>query len=139
MNNLHHVFVYGSLKKGFRNHDLLAGSYCLGTYETLDDMWSMVSFGKFPGVLLNPFKNKQKVSNIIGELYEVNDTVFKSLDELESNGEFYTRVLVSLKNCSVPAWMYILPKDKKTEYRRLPLVKKNMTNRSPYEWKQETF
>lgn len=102
--NKHMVFVYGSLKQGFWNNDLLIGSDFIGQGVTLDANYRMISLGGFPGV-----KHDGECS-IAGELYCVNDEVFARLDRLESNGYMYQRVeteVVDQDGELYSAWMYI--------------------------------
>lgn len=128
---IHHVFVYGTLKKGLKNHKLLESSYCLGEYQTLDSIWEMVDLIRFPGVI-RVASRYHKAGDIVGELYEVSSEVLKNLDFLESNGKFYTRVLASLKDCSVPAWIYTIPAKK--EYSKLTM-KMSDKKEKLYSWK----
>ena len=106
------VFVYGSLKKGFGNNRILAHSKFLGKGITLDDSFSMISLGGFPGVIYG-------TKRVEGELYQVDNEVFESLDRLEGNGHFYQRELIPIilldnpnggKN--IKAWMYVLVNQK---------------------------
>ena len=95
------VFVYGSLKKGYGNHSFLEGTGAkfLGPYVTPPE-YKMVSCGGFPGVL------KDGNTPITGEVYEVDDAVFASLDRLEGNPDFYKRELISTPYGD--AWVYII-------------------------------
>lgn len=79
----HKVFVYGSLKNGFHNHRLLEQSKFLGVAS--GEGYRMVSLGSFPGLLHGD-------KTVVGELYEVDDNTFKSLDRLEGHPEFYKRL-----------------------------------------------
>jgi len=102
------VFVYGSLKKGYSNSNLLNDQEYLGEFKTLDK-YSMVSLGTFPGVFLNGGS-----SQIQGELYEVSQACMDSLDQLEGYPNFYDRVLVQIENSQgdiYVAWIYYLPSE----------------------------
>lgn len=111
------VMVYGSLKEGFGNHRLLIGQEFLGTFETADPEFFMISLGAFPGV------HKGGSGRILGEVYRVDEDCFRSLDALEGNGYFYTREEVNAycvmrPDGTVPGemeviqtWMYLLPRD----------------------------
>ena len=130
LSNHQFVFVYGSLKKGYSNSDLLLNEKYLGEFETLDK-FSMVSLGTFPGVFLSG-----KASTIKGELYKVSEDCMLRLDELEGyhgdenslhssiqgNEEafpsltpsFYDRVQIQISNPSGDisiAWIYYLPNE----------------------------
>ena len=106
------VFVYGSLKNGYGNHHILNNSKFIGDAVTLEPDFSMISMGRFPGVI---YGNKR----IRGELYSVNQEVFSYLDRLEGNGHFYKREEIDLLLLDNPngakkykAWMYILVNQK---------------------------
>lgn len=103
---MHRVFVYGSLKRGRYNNDLLREGRFIGERITHDETWIMRSLGGFPGVVKE--YHGALSASICGELYEVDDITLARLDRLESNGRFYNRELVQLRGESEPAWMYIL-------------------------------
>tara|TARA_Y100000593_G_C4317736_1_gene341825 strand:+ start:1498 stop:1908 length:411 start_codon:yes stop_codon:yes gene_type:complete len=81
------VFVYGTLKKGYHNHDFLEGSELIGTAESLSK-FKMINLGGFPAVLYNS-DDGYKIS---GEIYKINDKILERLDFLEGEGTFYNRV-----------------------------------------------
>jgi gamma-glutamylaminecyclotransferase len=103
---MHRVFVYGSLKRGRYNNDLLRESRFIGERNTHDETWIMRSLGGFPGVVKE--HHGALSASICGELYEVDDNTLARLDRLEGNGHFYNRELVRLRDESEPAWMYVL-------------------------------
>jgi gamma-glutamylaminecyclotransferase len=105
----HKLFVYGSLKRGFGNHELLKNSKFLGAYDTSDANYQMFSFGGFPGVIA--LDEQDRHHYILGELYEVDDATLARVDMLEGNGHFYTRKIIELSETDdiVEAWMYLLP------------------------------
>ena len=81
------VFVYGTLRKGFGNHELLGSSTLLGKAIT-ESKYTMLHLGGFPGVV------KGGDTSITGEIYECDDQCVKRLDFLESHPEFYTRQMI---------------------------------------------
>lgn len=99
------VFVYGSLKRGFGNHVVLGDSPMLGEAMTASPSWQMLDLGAFPAVV-------QGQGHIHGEVYEVNEDVFQSLDYLEGYPSFYDRheveVIVQGEPRPMRAWMYTL-------------------------------
>lgn len=103
---MHRVFVYGSLKQGRGNHILLSEANYIGSRLTSEEIYHMISFGAFPGVIKN--SETGEPAAIYGELYEVHNSTLERLDRLEANGSFYKRELVQLREESEPAWMYIL-------------------------------
>lgn len=98
------VFVYGSLMTGFGNNRLLEDSRLISPAETLPN-YEMVSFGAFPGVIPGGS------TRIIGELWEVDVDTLERLDDLESNGRFYTREIRNLAGPLGTAWIYLLPRE----------------------------
>jgi gamma-glutamylcyclotransferase (GGCT)/AIG2-like uncharacterized protein YtfP len=108
------VFVYGSLKRGFGNHDCLNGSEFLGSAVTEHDCYTMHSFGAFPAVSA---ADDNPSHFIAGELYLVSRSTLEVLDRLEGNGHFYTRRLVNVQTNNrqiVEAWMYLVPHSQNT-------------------------
>lgn len=102
------VFVYGSLKRGFGNHDLLAESKFHGSPSTAEDCYYMNSLGAFPAVttVSDDCENGYSIS---GELYTVSSATLRKLDQLEGNGSFYTRQLVRINSPVIKeAWIYLM-------------------------------
>ncbi len=96
----HFVFVYGTLKKGERNHHLLQG--CKGTKALAPGM--RVHCG--PGY---PYAIRGE-GTAIGELYEVDEQTLKRLDELEGHPEYYRRELTEVvleDGKELTAWIYL--------------------------------
>ena len=87
------ITVYGSLLEGLGNwYGFLNNpeSTKLGEH-VLEDNLVMVSFGGFPGLIVD-----EKVNNkIFVETYEVTDRVFHSVERLEGYPSFYTRRAIS--------------------------------------------
>ncbi len=69
----HRVFVYGTLRRGFSNHGLLATSKFIGEAATLRPYW-MITTGPFP-VLLDHVPDDFGVPAlaVVGEIYHVDD------------------------------------------------------------------
>lgn len=85
-NNRHAaVFVYGSLREGFGNHEyyLSNATRIDGTYVL--DGARMYSFGAFPGVVLGGS------ATVKGEVYLVNSDELEALDRLEGVPYMYVR------------------------------------------------
>lgn len=115
-NNHRLVFVYGSLKLGYPNHQCLYDSPKVGD-ATLMGNHRMYSLGGFPGVV--PTSPEEGGVPITGELYEVTPGVLTgSLDRLEGYREaneadsFYLRrqVMVETADGLVPCETYFLNK-----------------------------
>ena len=84
------IFVYGSLKKGYGNSNLLKTSEFLGTYMTTN-RYGMVSFGSFPALI--HYGNH----TIQGEMYSITPETLVTLDALEGNGSFYQREVIDVE------------------------------------------
>lgn len=98
----HKVFVYGSLKKGFRNDFFLDTAQFLGVSTTKESNYKMISLGHFPAV----YKDEESGGNINGELYLIDSETLNELDYLESNGVLYEREEILLQNNEI-AWIYL--------------------------------
>jgi gamma-glutamylaminecyclotransferase len=110
MNSL--VFVYGSLKEGFENHEILSDAEFIARTRTKRNDYHMVSLGKFPAVV------KNGCYFIAGELYKVDPLTMAYLDMLEGNGELYERERVELIT-GQKAWMYLFLYDLKEDNNRI--------------------
>jgi len=89
------LFVYGSLKKGFDNHNLL-NKYAkrLGKAHTVKK-FSMFedSFGNYPYIVDVPH------SKIKGELYQINRAeLMQRIDEFEGAPDYYERKKIEVKS-----------------------------------------
>lgn len=100
------IFVYGTLKEGYGNHRLLTRSKKLGNYTVPSDSLCLVDLGPFPAVV---HKEVFGISTpITGEVYEVDDETFQSVDWLEGYPSFYNRTEIETDYGT--AWVYYLPK-----------------------------
>ncbi|OCC14790.1 hypothetical protein DBT_1850 [Dissulfuribacter thermophilus] len=102
-----YLFVYGTLKKGFVNHSYLRGAKFVGKAYTKSKYALYV--GEYPFVVKN-----QPLSNIFGELYEINEAILSHVDELEEHPDLYCRekvpVIIEEKEEEVLAWIYFFPR-----------------------------
>jgi gamma-glutamylcyclotransferase (GGCT)/AIG2-like uncharacterized protein YtfP len=99
------VFVYGTLKKGFRNHGYyLKEDKELGT-ATIEGL--MFHLGAYPAINLS-----ERFTRIHGEVYEVTWDKILALDGLEGVGHnFYDRIEAKVEPHGV-VWTYIFPHDR---------------------------
>lgn len=99
----HTVFVYGSLRSGEGNNNLLRSSMLVGDAAVYGALYSL---GGFPGLRLDDVAPTW----VQGEVWTVDDETLERLDRLEGvSHDFYRRVLVSvelLAGTSVEAWAY---------------------------------
>lgn len=98
------LFVYGTLKRGFRLHRYLEGAkfvrecYVKGL---------LVDLGPFPGIFL-----KNDGIRVKGELYEISRHTLRLLDEVEGHGTLFGRTITTCfheekdKLIGTPVWVY---------------------------------
>lgn len=88
---MHRVFVYGTLKRGLRNHHFLEHAAFVGEAHTLTK-YRMLD-GSFP-VLRDSGADLKQVR---GEVYDVDEKTLEKLDELESvDSGMYERVKIDV-------------------------------------------
>jgi gamma-glutamylcyclotransferase (GGCT)/AIG2-like uncharacterized protein YtfP len=105
----HRVFVYGTLRRGHRNHFLLETSDFIGEAATLRHYW-MITTGVFPVVLDEvPADFGFPPLAIAGEVYHVDDATLEQLDRLEDKGRAYDRKVTDVYEGGrkVEAYIYI--------------------------------
>src|SRR5262245_56620 len=83
------VFVYGTLKKGFRNHHLLETSKLVVADVLTSRRYRMLDVG-FPVMLPGTEGLVQ------GEVYEVDAETLEQLDRLEGEGRMYHRTVIEV-------------------------------------------
>jgi len=94
-----YVFVYGSLKKGFFNHQVIENPKFICKTHT-KECYKMLDLQSFPGVT-----KEEKLSVIHGEVYNVDNITLELLDKFEGN--WYLREAVEL-DAGFSAQMYFL-------------------------------
>lgn len=103
------IFTYGTLKRGFPNHNLLVEMFStgdaefIGVYTTADKLPLVCGPYKVPFLLNFPGSGYQ----VVGELYAVSDKALVRIDELEgvSTGH-YERMPVRLDGVSMAQAYY---------------------------------
>ena len=107
---MHHVFVFGTLKRGFPLHDEgLRGARYLGVYRTVVP-YPMVVAGQWYAPMM--FAEPGEGSRVKGEVYEVDDERLGVLDALESiskpgNDRITTKVEPLVGGTALRAFIYI--------------------------------
>jgi gamma-glutamylcyclotransferase (GGCT)/AIG2-like uncharacterized protein YtfP len=104
----HNVFVYGSLKRGFSNHRLLAGQSFIATGHT-QPRYKLYALGDFPGMIAVAEGGR----SIEGEIWSVDPVCLARLEILEDTARgMYARVPIPLlppnNTLSVEGYVYLL-------------------------------
>ena len=103
-----HVFVYGSLKQGLHNCQLLAEAEFVGLAETAEPEFRMGNVGTYPEITRT---DSSAAGYILGEVYLCDQSTLARLDRLE--GTSYRRELVATRlsdatsDVIVAAWTYL--------------------------------
>jgi gamma-glutamylcyclotransferase (GGCT)/AIG2-like uncharacterized protein YtfP len=103
------VFVYGTLKRGEKNHDWLEGASWQGEAELSGVL--LHDLGPFPMAVIGE-------GTAIGEVYAVEERGLARLDELEGYPRLYDRQVLSLSD-GRQAWVYL---GRPRQVRHAPLV-----------------
>lgn len=113
-----HVFVYGTLKSGFRNnHVFMRDDSELISHAayTLNAAYELVGIGSSYAAMLTGGQFRIK-----GELYAVGPETMARIDLLEGNGVMYTRVRVPVlvlangllaQDRVIDAWVYVMDRE----------------------------
>ncbi|MFH1035679.1 MAG: gamma-glutamylcyclotransferase family protein [Pseudomonadota bacterium] len=105
MNAVELVFVYGTLRRGYVNHHLLAGARGLGPARTQQAF--ALYLGEFPYLV-----EDEAVCAVAGELYGVGPAGLGLLDDLERHPDWYERRLTPVidgQGQVRQAWVYFYP------------------------------
>jgi len=99
---VNNLFVYGTLKRGHRLNGILDGQKYKGEYHTAPN-FDILDYadGSFPIVI-----PKENGYSIKGELYEVNEEVFRLTDAIEI-GAGYVPVQIKLMPGDIESTIYI--------------------------------
>lgn len=103
------IFVYGTLKRGCRNHAYLADQKFIGEARTAPG-YRLYSLGRYPGMVARPDDRE----GVTGELWSVDAVGLDHLDALEGLAEgLYTRDPIPLvaphAHLKVEAYFYARP------------------------------
>ncbi|NPA62821.1 MAG: gamma-glutamylcyclotransferase [Methanococci archaeon] len=103
---MEYVFVYGSLRKGFWNHEpYLKNSKFIGKGRTKE------KYAMYADIIPYVVEN-EKISHIVGEVYEVDEETLKRIDRLEGHPDYYERKKVKIileSGEEIEAWLYFYP------------------------------
>lgn len=121
---MNRIFIYGTLKRGFANHLLLADARFVGQVRTVEP-YPLVVQGPWysPALLPEPGKGLR----VSGELWEVDDAKFAEIDDLESlhkpNGYLREFLMIEFPDTSIErVWAYFKPRDRISVIQSEPLA-----------------
>ena len=112
------IFVYGTLKRGLSNNDLLAASHFIskavtvqayGFYSGPDEQ--SLEGPCIPYLFEQPGEGEQAVK-VSGEVWEVDEITLSKLDQLEGHPDWYQRIQAPVKLDSggqISAVIYMMP------------------------------
>jgi len=95
------VFLYGTLKKGFSNHRLMAGQTFVAEAKTLPK-YKLYRTSGFPCMVYC-----EDGKAIIGELWEIDEKCRKNLDYFEGHPHLFRRESVEIQDVTEPVEAYI--------------------------------
>jgi gamma-glutamylcyclotransferase (GGCT)/AIG2-like uncharacterized protein YtfP len=95
------LFVYGTLKRGCCNHELLAGQQFLGETRT-PPHYRLYDCGPFPGMVLDP----QRGVAVRGEMWLIDKELFARLDDFEDE-RLFARREIELDGVPEPVFAYL--------------------------------
>ncbi len=94
------LFVYGTLKRGQRNHGLMRKARFLGEAVAVP-LYTLLDLSPFPGMIPGG------TTAVHGELYEVGPDLLVRLDRHEGVPRFYIRISIQMEDRE-PADGYVL-------------------------------
>lgn len=84
------LFVYGTLKRGGRRHDLLAGQEFLGTARTLPH-YRLYRHPAYPCLV-----EDEPGNSIVGEIWRVREESLRAIDAYEGSPRLFCRRAIAL-------------------------------------------
>ena len=101
-----YLFIYGTLKRGERNHRLLVGASFVGEAVT-EPRYRLHDCGAHPALVEDETNGRA----IRGEVYLVGPATLRRLDLLEDAPDLYELRPVRLQNFTPPVWTYLYRQD----------------------------
>ena len=95
------LFVYGTLMRGGRYHELLASARFCGEART-PPCFRLVELGEYPALVSGD-------ACVSGELFQVDDETLAAIDELEGHPDLYERRRILLEG-GIEAEAYFMPR-----------------------------
>jgi gamma-glutamylcyclotransferase (GGCT)/AIG2-like uncharacterized protein YtfP len=95
------IFVYGTLKRGFASHSLLASQEFVGAAQTLP-YYRLWDNGSHPCLV----ENREHGLAVQGEIWRVEESLLAKLDEYEDVPHTFIRGVIALDGYSGPVFAY---------------------------------
>lgn len=86
------LFVYGTLQRGQRSHQLLEGQQFIGPART-EQRYRLLDVGSYPGLV----EDATRGVAVHGELWQIDATLLPRLDEYEGSPTLFVRRPVALQ------------------------------------------
>jgi gamma-glutamylaminecyclotransferase len=138
----HRLFVYGTLKKGFPNHDnYMEPAKRLGKYQTIEKYPLVLCGARYvPCMIFSPGEGH----HVEGELYEVDDECLNRIDALEriQDSDGYKRAVIRVSSSErlnqdiKEALAYLMPPEHVTDRRSNFLKTFGMDDAKKYKQKK---
>jgi gamma-glutamylcyclotransferase (GGCT)/AIG2-like uncharacterized protein YtfP len=100
-----HLFVYGTLKRGESNHELLTGQHFVGEAVT-EPLYRLLDCGGYPALI-----ESAKGLPIRGEVYLVDESTLRTLDVLEEAPHLFRLSAIRLRHFTEPVRAYLFQQD----------------------------
>jgi gamma-glutamylcyclotransferase (GGCT)/AIG2-like uncharacterized protein YtfP len=100
------LFVYGTLKRGQRNHGLLRGQVFRGEAETLP-RYRLYDAGTYPCLV----EDAERGRMIGGEVWDVEDSARPAIDALEGAPDLFHLQPIALRDVPPPVYAYFYRRD----------------------------
>lgn len=113
-----YVFVYGTLKQGFHNHQHLENAEFI-CEATTKDKYPMVNIEEYFPYLIN---DKGVGNNVHGEVYKIDTSILTFLDILEGYPELYIREKIKVASIGVELSVIVYFVKEKIDYKNLSLL-----------------
>lgn len=97
------LFVYGTLKRGLRNHHYLADQTFLGE-ATTEPRYRVIDLGPHPGLIVDGANGLA----VRGELWAVSERCLAALDEFEGVPGPFVRETLAVVGRAEPVYAYFL-------------------------------
>lgn len=98
---LERVFIYGTLRRGERAAELMAGAKLLATTASTEPLFTLLDLGAYPAAVAGG------ETAVVGELYEVPMEMLRMLDDFEGVPRLYRRQRTRIREQW--AWIYVMP------------------------------